>query len=91
MTLFEYEDLEVLHDLARILATPLDLRDQLEQVLKTLSDKTGMDRGMISILDRDTGEAILDLAHGVDIEGLDMTYKPGEGITGKVAQTGKPW
>ncbi len=90
MTLFEYEDLDVLHDLARILATPLDLREQLEQVLETLSEKTGMDRGMISILDRDTGEAILDLAHGVDIEGLDITYKPGEGITGQVAQTGKP-
>ena len=49
-----------------------------------------MNRGMISILDRDSGEAILDLAHGVDIEGLDITYKPGEGITGQVAQTGKP-
>lgn len=90
MSSFLYDDLEVLNNLAQILATPLDLRDQLEGVLKTLSEQTGMDRGMISILDRDTGEAMLDLAHGVDIEGLDITYKPGEGITGQVAQTGKP-
>ena len=34
MTLFQYDDLEVLHNLARILATPLDLREQLEQVLQ---------------------------------------------------------
>ena len=87
---FTYDDLGVLYDLARILASPLDLRDQLEQVLNELSTRTGMNRGMISILDRDTGVAILDVAHGVDIDGLEITYKPGEGITGQVAQTGKP-
>ncbi|HPS93020.1 MAG TPA: sigma 54-interacting transcriptional regulator, partial [Deltaproteobacteria bacterium] len=38
----------------------------------------------------DTGEAILDVAHGVDIDGMEIVYKPGEGITGQVAQTGKP-
>jgi Nif-specific regulatory protein len=87
---FTYDDLEVLHDLARILASQLDLRDQLDKVLQELSHKTGMNRGMISILDRDSGEAILDVAHGVDIDGMEISYKPGEGITGQVAQTGKP-
>ena len=90
MKQFAYEELKVLYRLARIFTAPQDLREQLEQTLKLLSEHTGMDRGMISILDRDSGEAILDLAHGVDIEGLDISYKPGEGITGKVAQTGKP-
>jgi Nif-specific regulatory protein len=87
---FSYEDLEVLHDLAKVLATTVDLREQLEKVLNELSSGTGMNRAMISILDRDTGMAILDVAHGVEIDGLDITYMPGEGITGQVAQTGKP-
>ncbi|HPI92948.1 MAG TPA: sigma 54-interacting transcriptional regulator [Deltaproteobacteria bacterium] len=87
---FSYDDLQVLHDIARIIASPRDLRMQLEKVLQDLSSNTGMNRGMISILDRDTGVAILDVAHGVDIDGLDITYLPGEGITGQVAQTGKP-
>ena len=52
MVSLSYDDLEVLHEISRILANPLDLRDQLEQVLKKLSEQTGMDRGMISILDR---------------------------------------
>ena len=90
MKQFTYDELGVLYNLARIFTAPQELRDQLEQALKVLCDQTGMGRGMISILDQDTGEAILDLAHGVDIEGLDISYKPGEGITGKVAQTGKP-
>ncbi len=87
---FSYEDLEVLHDLAKVLATTVDLREQLEKVLDQLSSGAGMNRAMISILDRDTGMAILDVAHGVEIDGLDITYMPGEGITGQVAQTGKP-
>jgi Nif-specific regulatory protein len=87
---FPYNDLRVLYKLARILNKPIDLREQLEQVLKILSEQIDMDRGMISILNIDSGEVILDLAYGVDIEGLDITYKPGEGITGQVAQTGKP-
>ena len=90
MKRFAYDELAVLYNLARIFTAPQDLREQLEETLQVLSEQTGMGRGMISILDRDSGEAILDLAHGVDIEGLDITYKPGEGITGKVAQTGKP-
>jgi Nif-specific regulatory protein len=90
MSNFLHSDLEVLYNLAQIIGTPLDLRDQLEHVLSIMSDQAEMERGMISILDRDSGEAILDLAHGVDIDGLDITYKPGEGITGQVAQTGKP-
>ncbi|MCU0577482.1 MAG: sigma 54-interacting transcriptional regulator [Desulfobacterota bacterium] len=87
---FSYDDLQVLHDIARIIASTQDLRSQLENVLQVLSSNTGMNRGMISILDRDSGVAILDVAHGVDIDGLDITYLPGEGITGQVAQTGKP-
>jgi len=90
MNPFSYDDLQVLHDLARIIASPKELRDQLEDVLNELSERTGMNRGMISILDRDTGVAILDVAHGVDIDGMEISYKPGEGITGQVAQTGKP-
>lgn len=90
MKQFSRSDLSALHAVAKVLASPLDLRTQLAGVLEVLSRETGMNRGMISILDRDTKAAILDVAHGVDIEGMDVTYLPGEGITGQVAQTGKP-
>ncbi|MGD0020999.1 MAG: sigma 54-interacting transcriptional regulator [Smithellaceae bacterium] len=85
-----YEELAALHAIAKILAQPTDLRDQLEQILQEMSSRLGMQRGMISLLDREKKEAWLDIAHGVNIEGLDVTYKPGEGITGEVAQTGRP-
>jgi len=90
LSIHNYEELATLHAIARVMAQPRDLRDQLEMVLQELSDRLGMQRGMISLIDRESGEAWLDVAHGIDIEGLEVTYQLGEGITGKVAQTGRP-
>jgi len=85
-----YEELAALHAIAKTLAQPGEFRDQLEQVLQAMNQRVGMQRGMISLLDRETGEVWLDVAHGVDIQGMEVSYAPGEGITGKVAQTGRP-
>ncbi|MBN2198706.1 MAG: sigma 54-interacting transcriptional regulator [Candidatus Aminicenantes bacterium] len=85
-----FEELATLHAVARILAQPGDLRDQIEQALREMSDRLGMKRGMVSLIDHETGEAWLDVAQGINIKGANVTYKPGEGITGKVAQTGRP-
>jgi Nif-specific regulatory protein len=87
---YNYEELAALHAIAKILAQPQELKEELSNVLQEMSNRLGMERGMISLLGRDSGEAWLDVAHGVNIEGLGVIYKPGEGITGKVAQTGRP-
>ncbi|MGV8081800.1 MAG: sigma-54 interaction domain-containing protein [Syntrophales bacterium] len=90
MSIHSFEELAALHAIAKILAQPWELRDQLERVLNEMNVRLGMERGMISLLDRDTGEAWLDVAHGINLDGLEITYRVGEGITGKVAQTGRP-
>ncbi len=90
LSIHNYEELAALHAIAKILAQPQELRNLLERVLKELSSRLGMKRGMIALIDRETGEAWLDIAHGINIQGLEIAYKPGEGITGQVAQTGRP-
>ncbi|MBP1711339.1 MAG: nif-specific regulatory protein with sigma 54 interaction domain, partial [Deltaproteobacteria bacterium] len=90
MSIHSYEELAALHAIAKILAQPDDLHDRLELILKEMSVRLGMQRGMISLLDREKKEAWLDIAHDFNIEGMEVTYKPGEGITGKVAETGRP-
>ncbi len=85
-----YEELAALHSISLILASPADLRDQLEQVLREMNLRLGMQRGMISLVDREKKEVWLDVAHDVNINGLEVIYKSGEGITGKVAETGRP-
>ena len=90
MSTHTYEELATLHMIAKTLAQPWDLRDQLEQVLSEMSNRLGMQRGMISLLDRDTGEAWLEVAQGINLGGKEVSYRIGEGITGRVAQTGQP-
>ena len=90
LSVHSYEELATLHAVAKVMAQPRDLRDQLEAVLQELSSRLGMQRGMISLIDRESGEVWLDAAQGIEIEGMEITYQPGEGITGKVAQTGRP-
>ncbi|NSW88101.1 MAG: sigma 54-interacting transcriptional regulator, partial [Syntrophobacteraceae bacterium] len=87
---FSLVELRALHEIARVLSRSGDLKDQLQQTLDVLSSRLGMERGMISVLDLQTGEAWLDVARGVDVETGKICYQPGEGITGKVAQTGRP-
>jgi Nif-specific regulatory protein len=87
---YSYVELRALHEIAKVLSRPGELKDQLQRILVVLSTILGMERGMISILDLQTGEAWLDVARGVDVETGKISYQPGEGITGKVAQTGRP-
>ena len=88
--IYSFEELEALHAIARILAKPGELKEQITQALQEMSARLGMQRGMVSLLDRDTKEAWLDVVYGVDIKNKNVIYLPGEGITGKVAQTGRP-
>jgi len=90
VSIHSYEELAALHAISKILAQPMELRDQLEQILHEMSLRLGMQRGMISLLDHEKKEAWLDVAHDVNIDGMEVMYKPGEGITGKVAETGRP-
>ncbi len=91
MSIHSFEELAALHAIAKILAQPWELRDQLERVLNEMHARLGMERGMISLLDRDTGEAWLDVAHGVNLDGLEITYRMGEGITGRRTRQAAPW
>ncbi len=87
---FSYNDLWALYEIARVLSSRDDIREQLKGVLDILSERLGMNRGMISVLDLQSGEVWLDVAKEVEINGEKITYRLGEGITGKVAQTGRP-
>jgi Nif-specific regulatory protein len=88
--IYSFEELAALHAIARILAKPDELKEQIAQALQEMSNLLGMQRGMISLLDQETQEAWLDVVYGDGIKNRNVIYLPGEGITGKVAQTGRP-
>lgn len=89
MTL-SYNDLLGLYEIARVVSSEDDIRELMQKVLDILNEKFGMNRGMISVLDLQSKDAWLDVAKDVEINGEKITYRLGEGITGRVAQTGRP-
>ncbi|MDP7639160.1 MAG: GAF domain-containing protein, partial [Candidatus Hydrogenedentes bacterium] len=68
----------------------IDLRDVVGPVLKTISKHTGMVRGTITLLDQESGELVIEAAHGLSSsERSRGRYALGEGITGRVVQSGR--
>ena len=85
------EELSALYEINKALASSLDLRESAVQVLATLSTRLAMKRGTITLLDPASGELAIQVSHGLSQkEQARGRYRIGEGITGKVFETGKP-
>jgi len=86
----EVQELSLLYDISRTLEKSLDLRDLVGPVLTALARHMGMSRGTITLLNRQTGQIWIEVAHGLsESQKKRGKYKLGEGVTGKVVQTGK--
>jgi Nif-specific regulatory protein len=78
-------------EIGQALAGPLKLKEAMARVLATLARHHGMMRGSVMLFDPDTNELHIVASHGLDEGGARrVRYQIGEGITGRVAQTGKP-
>jgi Nif-specific regulatory protein len=84
-------ELSLLFEISETLNRSIDLRDVIGPVFKLIADHMGMLRGTITLLDRETGEIYIEEAYGLSATQQQRgRYRLGEGITGKVVQTGKP-
>jgi len=82
---------KVLVDISDALAKALDLEHALNSILQVLSDSLEMQRGTITLVDPNTNELHIEIAHGLSAKEKERgRYKIGEGITGKVVETGQP-
>jgi len=84
------DQIECLYEITRALHATLDLRKALYQVLDLLSERLGMNRGSITLLTPETSEIHIVVAHGTPLGASRGRYKVGEGITGRVVETGRP-
>lgn len=81
---------KVLVDVAEALATSLNLEKSLSSILKILADTLEMQRGTITLVDPKTNELHIEIAHGLTQKEKERgRYKIGEGITGKVVESGQ--
>jgi Nif-specific regulatory protein len=84
------EEVTLLYDISNALNVSLDLKKSLYEVLDILSRSMGMERGTITILNSMRNEIHIEVAHGLSRAAMAKgKYKLGEGITGRVIETGK--
>ncbi|HED31396.1 MAG TPA: GAF domain-containing protein [Prosthecochloris aestuarii] len=86
----EPDTIRLLAEVSRALNHEEDINKVLRQVLSIMSEHMDMMRGMITILNRDTDEIVINESFGLsEEEQARGRYKPGEGIIGKVVKTGR--
>ncbi|MFW5909080.1 MAG: GAF domain-containing protein, partial [Desulfosalsimonas sp.] len=85
------DEISLLYEISRAINRHSDLKKALYTVLDILSANMNMSRGMITILNPLSNEISIEVAHGISRSAMQKgVYKLGEGVTGRVIQTGEP-
>jgi Nif-specific regulatory protein len=85
----ESRRLSTLLEISQALSGTLNLRSGLHRVLEVLAKHHGTVRSLITLL-HDNGELHVEASDGLDAPSHALRYRVGEGIIGKVAESGRP-
>lgn len=86
----QLRELETLYRISHILASDAQQKQVLSEVLDTLDSELGLNRGTVTLLSPDGNEILIEVAHNLPAEhSQKVKYTIGEGVTGKVMQSGK--
>ncbi|MBI5745553.1 MAG: nif-specific transcriptional activator NifA [Nitrospirae bacterium] len=84
-------ELTALYEISRTFASSLNLKVTTNKIMEIFARVLGMRRGTLTLLDPENGELVIEIAHGLSEEEIARgRYKIGEGITGKVMESGEP-
>ena len=87
----EAYEIRLVYEVSSLLAESASLESVLSPVLEKIAFHLDILRGFITIYNRKTGEIAIEEAWGLDSEEVSRgRYRPGEGITGEVIETGLP-
>jgi Nif-specific regulatory protein len=83
-------NLTTLSEISQALSLAPDLKSGLHRILEILERHHGILRSTVNLLDPDSGEIRIEASIGIPSEGQRVRYRLGEGIVGRVVQSGKP-
>ena len=84
------EEISLLYEINEALNEHLDMKKSLYRVLTILAESLNLIRGTVTILDPVTKEIRIEIAHGISAKAKKhVRYQLGEGVTGRVIQTGR--
>jgi Nif-specific regulatory protein len=86
----EVRKLSTLLEASQALSGTLDLKAALHRVLEIFGRHHGAVRSTVVLLDADTGTLHVEARDGLIKSGTKVRYGIGEGITGRVVQSGRP-
>lgn len=82
--------LSLLIEINQAVSRKPDLKDSLNAVLQILSNSYNIKSGAVFLLDEDSLHLKMEASIGYKTALAKTQYKIGEGLTGKIAETGKP-
>ncbi len=87
----EVDELSLLYNVSQALEQSLEFQDVANPILGILAESIGFTHIHLTLVNRQSGEIYIDSAYGLSASERERgRYQIGEGITGLVAQTGKP-
>jgi len=86
----DIKQLATLVEVSQTLASTLNLEAALHRVLEILEHHHSMIPSMVTLLHEDSSELGIAVANGLPADGMQARYNVGEGITGRVVESGKP-
>ena len=85
------DEMTFLNDVSRILSASLNLDTVLTKIMEQVDDMLAVEAGSLLLTDATTGDLIFQIALGDKAKEVKPFRVPkGQGIAGRVAQTGKP-
>ncbi|MBW8016709.1 MAG: GAF domain-containing protein [Planctomycetes bacterium] len=84
------QQLEILNKISRTLTCRAHIKEAFSSILDLMDGELGLNRGTITLLAPDDNKISIESVHGLSKEKSQLiTYRLGEGVTGKVVETGK--
>jgi signal transduction histidine kinase len=85
-----YERLRLLYEVSNVIHSTLDPAEALQLILREAVRLMRASSGSVVLLNPTNGLLEIEAAHGLTPDATRLKLRRGEGITGRVAQTGKP-
>src|ERR1051325_6014319 len=86
----EIKKLSTLLEVSQALSGTLNLKAAIHRVLEILEQQHGMIRSAVMLLNEAASELTIEAANGITADGQRQRYRLGEGIMGRVVESGKP-
>ncbi len=81
---------ETLFRVSQVLSRSLDFHQTLREVLRALEITAHLSRGVVSVVDPDTGDLVVHAVHGMEQADYEtVRIQPGEGLIGPMLEVGR--